>query len=147
MKDVPHLVACLPRLQPFTEDCVGRSSSTLRTWNPSLASVRISPEGFHFSPFHFSCYSWCLASSRRVWRGLTTLLDSMPEAIHALRCIFWCLPRYAEHADRSDRSKPSSALCICILPCSRSSFATEQFQRKQFEFSDLHCPLSRSYPL
>ena len=29
-----------------------------------------------------------LASSRRVLRGLTTLLDSMREA---LRCIFWCL--------------------------------------------------------
>ena len=41
--------------------------------------------------FSFSCYSWSLASSRRVWRGLTTLLDSMREAIHALRCIFWCL--------------------------------------------------------
>ena len=38
----------------------------------------------------FSCYSWSLASSRRVWRGLTILLDSMRKAIHALRCIFWC---------------------------------------------------------
>ena len=29
-EDEPHLVACLPRLKPFTEDCVyRRSSSTL----------------------------------------------------------------------------------------------------------------------
>ena len=33
------------------------------------------------------------------------------------------------------------------LAFSRSSFATEQFQRKPFENSDRHCPLSRSYPL
>jgi hypothetical protein len=33
-------------------------------------------------------------------------------------------------------------LCICILAFSRSSFATEQFQRKPHIFSDLHCPLS-----
>ena len=58
-------------------------------------------------------------------------------------------PRYAEHADRLDCGKPSRPLCICIyiLAFSRSSFATEQFQRKPFEGSDLHCPLSRSYPL
>ncbi|CAI8006160.1 hypothetical protein GBAR_LOCUS4581 [Geodia barretti] len=53
----------------------------------------------------------------------------MREAIHALRCIFWCL--------RSTQSTGSIRLC----------FATEQFQRKPFEISDLHCPFSRWYPL
>ena len=47
---------------------------------------------------------------------------------------------YVEHADRSDRGKPSRLLCICILLAfSRSSFATEHFQRKPHIVSDLHC--------
>ncbi|CAI8008052.1 hypothetical protein GBAR_LOCUS5583, partial [Geodia barretti] len=43
----------------------------------------------------------------------------MREAIHALCCIFWCL--------RSTQSTRIVQLC----------FATEQFQRKPFEISDL----------
>ena len=43
-----------------------------------------------------------LAVTHGLLRQLTTLLDSMQEAIHTLRCIFWCLLMYAEHTDRSD---------------------------------------------
>ena len=35
-KDVPHLEACLPRLQPFTEDCVYRWSSSTLLWHGTL---------------------------------------------------------------------------------------------------------------
>ncbi|CAI8003186.1 hypothetical protein GBAR_LOCUS3576 [Geodia barretti] len=74
----------------------------------------------------------------------------MREAIHALRCIFWCLR--GTQSTRIDQtavavSRASRPLCICILAFSRSSFATEQFQRKPHKFSDLHCPFSRWYPL
>ena len=37
-------------------------------------------------------YSWYPASSsRRVWHGLATVVDSMRESIHAFRCDFLCL--------------------------------------------------------
>ena len=37
-------------------------------------------------------YPWSPASSsRRVWHGLATVVDSMRESIHALRCDFLCL--------------------------------------------------------
>ena len=45
--------ACLPRLQPFTEGCISRSSSTLLS---SLASTRVSAEGLHL------CFSFILLS-------------------------------------------------------------------------------------
>ena len=48
--------------------------------------------------FSFSCYSWSLASSRWVWRRLTTVLDSMREAIYTRPALHLLVPpRYAEH--------------------------------------------------
>ena len=51
-KDVPHLVACLPCLQPFTEDCVYRRFNFALTWNLSLASTPVFAKGLHFGAFH-----------------------------------------------------------------------------------------------
>ena len=51
-------------------------------------------------------YSWSPASSsQRVWHGLATVVDSMRESIHALRCGFLCL-----------QGTQSKWLCtICLL--------------------------------
>ena len=42
-KDVPHLVSCLPRLQPFTEGCVYRRFNFALTWNLSLVILTALP--------------------------------------------------------------------------------------------------------
>ena len=88
--------------------------------------------------FSFSCYSWSLASSRRVWRGLTTLLDSMREAIHALRCIFWCLRgTQSTLIDQTVVSRPIHCVFAYWL------FRALALQRSSSEkISNLHFPLS-----
>ncbi|CAI8041673.1 hypothetical protein GBAR_LOCUS23141, partial [Geodia barretti] len=55
----------------------------------------------------FLClYSWYPASSsRRVWHGLATVVNSMRESIHALRCDLLCL-----QDTQSERTRSSVAL-------------------------------------
>ena len=51
--------ACLPRLQPFTERCLGRSSSTVPHGTLLyMASVRVFAEGMHFIAFHYNIHNF-----------------------------------------------------------------------------------------
>ena len=56
----------------------------------------------------FVCvYSWSPASSsRRLWQGLATAVDSMRESIHAIRCDFLCLQGTRSKGIRHGRGKP-----------------------------------------
>ena len=60
-----------------------------------------------------------------------------------MRCIFWCLR--AMQSTRIDHTVVSHPVrvFVCILAFSRSSFATEQFQTKLFEYTS--CILSAQH--
>ena len=82
--------------------------------------------------FSFGCYSWSLASSRRVWRGLTTVLDSTRESI---RCDFLCLQDRQSKRTRSVLNTSTCALSASDkmattgISCKRSSSAMEHLKR------------------
>ena len=76
----------------------------------------------------FIClYSWYPASSsRRVWHGLATVVDSMRESIHALRCDFLCLQD--TQSERTRWRYACANLHISSLTCfSRHNFRTQHF--------------------
>ena len=52
------------------------------------------------------------SSSRRVWHGLVTVVDSMRESIHAIRCDFLSPQGTHERADRCGRSNSTEGFVL-----------------------------------
>ncbi|CAI8027315.1 hypothetical protein GBAR_LOCUS15627 [Geodia barretti] len=71
----------------------------------------------------------------------------MREAIHALRCIFWC-PRRTQ-STRIDPTVVSRPVrCVFAYWLFRAlALQPSSFRENRTNLSDLHCPLSRPYPL
>ena len=69
------------------------------------------------------------SSSRRVWHGLATQVDSMQESLHALKCDFLTL-----QGTQSECGKPSAIMHIEFFACFHSILSLENSRYRTIAF-------------